>query len=409
MIETDSKRALYINQAYETITGCTTRSFLENPSSLLEVIHPDDHAHAVSRFYEGAKTGYLDERFRIRRPNGETRWVWVRGFPDRDAEGNLVHVVGTALDITVQKQAEEQIAENLAAAKSAWAEEEALRKVYVRTQKVFASIRQVQSAFALRPQVVNSSRAARMAKDETWQIELRQIKFAYPRQENLLHIPGLRIGPGEQVAITGENGAGKSTLAKLMARIYDPLSGSIAIGGLDIREIDLKSLRDYVCYLPRDPVLFNGSVLSNLRFVRPGASQEEIETALAEMGLSTLIANLPHGLSERIGPGACQLSGGERQRLALARACLQDPRILILDEATSCLDADGEAAVLRNLRSRLQRTTFIVMSHRSSTLGMFPRILVVGEGRIQEDVRTHSLTAVSSIPGASIADISSPC
>jgi len=279
-------------------------------------------------------------------------------------------------------------------------------ELYVRTQKVFASIRQLQAAFALKPQVLNSSSALRIAKNETREIELREVKFGYRRQPNLLHISSLRIGPGEQVAIAGENGAGKSTLAKLIARLYDPLSGSIKLGGLDLRDIDLKSLRDYVCYLPRDPVLFDGSVISNLRLVRQRASLENIDTALAEMGLSTLVATLPHGLHQRIGPGGCQLSGGQRQRLALARALLQEPRILILDEATSCLDAGGEAAVLRNLQSKLQRTTFMVVSHRYSTLSIFPRMLILADGRIQEDVREGSLTAGPTVAGISIAGFS---
>lgn len=129
MVDADTKKALYVNHAYEGITGRTNRSFLENPSSCLEVIHPDDRAYVVSKFIQASDTGHFDERFRISKPDGETRWVWVRGFPDRDSEGKLVRLLGTALDITVQKQAEAQVAENLAAAQSAWSEEEALRRV----------------------------------------------------------------------------------------------------------------------------------------------------------------------------------------------------------------------------------------------------------------------------------------
>lgn len=281
-------------------------------------------------------------------------------------------------------------------------------ELYVRTQKVFASIRQVQAAFALKPHVVNSPTALRIAKSETEPIELREAKFQYRRQQTLLDISSLRIDPGEQVAITGENGAGKSTLAKLIARLYDPLSGSIKIGDSDIRNIDLKTLRDYVCYLPRDPVLFDGSLISNLQLIGHRVSVEEIETALEEMGLSALVATLPHGLHQGIGPGGCQLSGGERQRLALARALLQEPRIFILDEATSCLDALGEAAVLRNLRGKLQRAMFIVVSHRSSTLSMFPRILVMAGGRIQEDIRAGFVTAGPLAPGTVAAGFPTP-
>lgn len=128
MIDAETKEALYVNHAYEAITGRTDDSFLNNPSSCLDVIHPDDRACVVSKFDQAFHTGHFDERFRIRKSGGETRWVWVRGFPDRNDEGKLVRLVGTALDITIQKQAEEQVAENLAAAESAWSEEEALRR-----------------------------------------------------------------------------------------------------------------------------------------------------------------------------------------------------------------------------------------------------------------------------------------
>jgi ATP-binding cassette subfamily B protein len=224
-----------------------------------------------------------------------------------------------------------------------------------------------------------------MEKAHALQIEFQNVTFGYARQKDMLQILSLRIAPGENVAIVGENGAGKSTLAKLIARIYDPQVGSIRIGGLNIRDIDLKILRDYVCYLPREPVLFDGTVLSNVRLIRPSASQYEVYEAIRDAGLSNLIANLPQGIHQRIGPGGCQLSGGERQRLAIARALLQDPRILIIDEATSCLDSSAESTVLHNLGSKLRMATLIFISHRSSTVSMFPRTLVLSEGRIVED------------------------
>lgn len=128
MIDVSSRRALYVNESYEAMTGRTSKSFLKNPSSFLDLIHLDDRRYVVKTFDDATRVGRFDERFRITRPDGEIRWVWVRGFPDRDSEGNLKRLLGTALDITGQKQAEEQVAANLALAKSAWAEEEALRK-----------------------------------------------------------------------------------------------------------------------------------------------------------------------------------------------------------------------------------------------------------------------------------------
>ncbi len=210
--------------------------------------------------------------------------------------------------------------------------------------------------------------------------------------------PPFRILPGEQVAIAGENGAGKSTLAKLIARLYDPDSGSIRIGNVDIRNIQLKDLHQYVCYLPRDPVLFDGTLGFNLRFVRPAAPDSQVQEALRSVGLSQFVAVLPDGLRQRIGPGGCQLSGGQRQRLALARAILQQPRILILDEATSCLDPSSERVVLGNIRRSFRTSTLIVISHRPSTFSTFGRLLVLFRGEIVEDGNPHSLNFAASRP-----------
>jgi ATP-binding cassette subfamily B protein len=203
---------------------------------------------------------------------------------------------------------------------------------------------------------------------------------------------------GEQVAIAGENGAGKSTLAKLIARLYDPDSGSIRIGSVDIRNIQLKDLRRYVCYLPRDPILFDGTLSFNLRFVRPATPDDELQEAIRSAGLSQLVAALPDGLRQRIGPGGCQLSGGERQRIAIARAILQQPRILILDEATSCLDPSSERIVLGNIRRSFRTSTLIFISHRPSTFSTFGRLLILSGGEIVEDGNPQSVKFAASRP-----------
>jgi ABC-type multidrug transport system fused ATPase/permease subunit len=269
-------------------------------------------------------------------------------------------------------------------------------ELYARSQKTFASIRQVQSAFALSPRVTDSRAAVPLSKDHPARIDLADVHFGYSRRADLLHIPSLCILPGEHVAIAGENGAGKSTLVKLIARIYDPNSGSVLVGGEDIRNILLKSLRQNVCYLPRDPALFEGTIASNLRFVSPAALDHELEEAIRVVELSALIASLPNGIRQRIGPGGCQLSGGERQRLAIARALLRRPRVLILDEATSCLDPSAEAIVLQKLQE-IGGWTLIVVSHRPSTFQLFGRILVLSAGRIVEDGRLASSAAEKGI------------
>ena len=268
--------------------------------------------------------------------------------------------------------------------------------LYTRAHKTFASVRQLKSGLELRPSVSDAPAALCLSREHPSQIDFAQVAFGYRRQKNMLHLPSLRILPGEQVAIAGENGAGKSTLAKLIARLHDPDSGSIRIGNVDIRNIQLKDLHQYVCYLPRDPVLFDGTFSFNLRFVRPASPDDELQEAIRSVGLSQFVAALPDGLRQRIGPGGCQLSGGQRQRLAIARALLQQPRILILDEATSCLDPSSERVVFGNIRRDLTASTLIVISHRASTFSAFDRLLVLCRGEIVEDGNPHSLKFAAS-------------
>jgi ABC-type bacteriocin/lantibiotic exporter with double-glycine peptidase domain len=257
-------------------------------------------------------------------------------------------------------------------------------ELYARAQRTFASIRKLQGVCALRPTVTDPPIGIPFPPHD-WGLEFLAVEFGYERQAHTLQIPFLEIAAGERVAIVGENGAGKSTLARLVTRPYDVKSGAIKIGGVDVREMRLKDLRRSVCYLPRDPVLFEGSLASNLRFVRPGASDLDLRQAIQLVDLAAMVAAFPDGLHQRLGPDACQLSGGQRQRLAIARALLQTPRILILDEATSCLDPTSEALILRNVSEYLSTSTVIVVSHRASTLSRFGRVLVLEAGWIQAD------------------------
>ena len=263
-------------------------------------------------------------------------------------------------------------------------------ELYTRAQKAFSTIRQVQTVLTLQPTVVDSEVQAPFPEQQ-WELRFTDVEFGYTEQRDILRIPFLRILPGEKVAIAGENGAGKSTLVRLIARAYDVDSGSIRIGDEDIRNIRLKSLRQQVCYLPRDPVLFDGSLASNLRFVRPSASDPELREVIEQTDLTNFLATLPEGLHQRVGPDGCQLSGGQRQRLAIARALLQRPRIVVLDEATSCLDPASETLVLCNLQHRLPSATLIVVSHRSSTILAFDRILVLSGGQIVADGGSDAL------------------
>ena len=258
-------------------------------------------------------------------------------------------------------------------------------ELYSRAQKTFASVRQVQAVLAVRPSVVDAPGAIDIVAKDPAQIDFVGVEFGYERNKGMLQIPSLRVVFGEHVAIAGDNGAGKSTLAKLIARIYDVDRGAVRIGGKDVRNLRLESLRRCVCYLPRDPVLFDGTLAFNLRFVRPTVPNQELWKVVQCTGLSDFVESLPEGLHQKVGPGACQLSGGERQRLALARALLQQPQILILDEATSCLDPSSEALVLRNICSYLRGSTLLVISHRHSTVSTFGRVVVLAHGHVVSD------------------------
>lgn len=264
-------------------------------------------------------------------------------------------------------------------------------ELYSKAQKTFASVRMIRSVLALRATIVDMPGARSTVAPQAQEIEFAGVEFGYERQKRLLRIPSLRIRPAEKLAIAGDNGAGKSTLTKLIARLYDVDSGSVYIGGEDVRNIRLDCLRRQVSYVPREAALFDGTVAFNLRFVRPTASDTELKDAAENAGLCELIRHLPQGFNQRIGPGGCQLSGGERQRLAIARALLQRPQILILDEATSCLDPCSEARILENISDALCDSTVIVVSHRQSTLSLFERKIFMVAGEVVSDEKADIL------------------
>ena len=270
-------------------------------------------------------------------------------------------------------------------------------ELYSRAQKTFASIRQIQSVLALQPSVLDIP-VPDLAMSAVSDVEFERVEFGYERQKRMLRVQSLRISAGERLAIAGDNGAGKSTLAKLIVRLYDVDSGAVRVGGQDVRNIRLDQLRRMVCYVPREPALFDGTLAFNIRFVNPGVSNFELEDVIEHAGLRGLVRTLPHGIHERVGPRACQLSGGERQRLAIARALLQRPQILILDEATSCLDPPSEELVLQNVFRYLLDSAVIVVSHRNSTLPNFGRQIFMSAGEIVSDRITDGCSLANSSP-----------
>jgi ATP-binding cassette subfamily B protein len=198
----------------------------------------------------------------------------------------------------------------------------------------------------------------------------------------------LEAAAGETLALVGETGAGKSTVAKLVARFYDPQRGSVTVDGHDLREVTQASLRRQLGVVPQEGFLFGGTVLENIDFGRPGASEIEIVAATKAVGAHDFIRRMPDGYETEVGERGSRLSAGQRQLIALARALIADPRILVLDEATANVDVQAEGAIERGLRTLLADRTAIVIAHRLSTIMNADRIAVLEHGRVVE-VGTH--------------------
>jgi ATP-binding cassette, subfamily B, bacterial len=216
-------------------------------------------------------------------------------------------------------------------------------------------------------------------------ITFRDVDFRYVDDEPVLEGFNLTIQPGETVAFVGHTGAGKSTLGKLVARFYEFQGGSILIDGHDIREFDLRMYRRHLGVVPQTPFLFSGSVADNIRYARPGASDAAVAEVAAQIGDGEWLRALPDGLATAVGEGGRGLSLGQRQLVALARVLLQDPAIIILDEATASVDPLTEEQIQEGLDLVLAGRTAIVIAHRLSTIRHADRILVLRQGAIAEE------------------------
>ncbi len=234
-------------------------------------------------------------------------------------------------------------------------------------------------------------------------VEFDEVRFAYPSAdkvslasledvatldtrggEEVLHGISFRAEPGQTIALVGSSGAGKSTIAQLLSRLYDVDSGSVRVGGIDVRDVSFDSLRQTIGMVTQDGHLFHESIRSNLRLARPDATDEQIWDALRRARLQAMIESLPDGLDTVVGERGYRLSGGERQRLTIARLLLVQPAVVVLDEATAALDSTNEAAVQSALAEALKDRTAIVIAHRLSTIRSADAILVIEHGRIVE-------------------------
>jgi ATP-binding cassette subfamily B protein len=213
-------------------------------------------------------------------------------------------------------------------------------------------------------------------------IELRGVTFAYDGGEPVLRDVDLDVEAGRTVALVGPTGSGKTTLVMLIPRLYDVDEGAVLVDGVDVRSVDPSSLRHQVAVVSDDAFLFSASLRENIAYARPSASDDEVLAAAVRAGLAELIDRLPDGLDTLVGERGLTLSGGQRQRVAIARALLAEPRILILDDATSSVDATTESRIKSALSEVMEGRTTFVIAHRLSTIALADEVVVLQDGEI---------------------------
>ena len=226
-------------------------------------------------------------------------------------------------------------------------------------------------------------------------VTFEDVSFRYPARPEaqvLSHVT-LALSPGEVVALVGSSGSGKSTIAALLARLYDPESGRVLLDGRDLKELDPNWLRQQVGAVAQEPLLFSRSIADNIRYARPEATDAEVEQAARTANAFDFVTGFPEGFATKVGERGVQLSGGQKQRIAIARAVLKDPRILVLDKATSALDAESEHLVKDALDRLMKGRTTLVIAHRLSTVVDADRVVVLDHGKIVQQGNHRSLLA----------------
>ncbi len=287
----------------------------------------------------------------------------------------------------------------------------AISNVRVDIMTALVSFERVFEVLDLQP-LVTEKPDARPLPDGPLGIDVDQVSFRYPSADDVslaslestssgdrgagqpvLHDVSLEVEPGQLVALVGPSGAGKTTLTALVSRLYDPTSGAVRVGGVDLRDVTMASVHDAVGVVTQDAHLFHDTIRANLAYAKPDATEEHMRSALAAAQVLRLVDSLPEGLDTVVGDRGHRLSGGEKQRLAIARLLLKGPRVVVLDEATAHLDSESEVAVQRALDAALAGRTSLVIAHRLSTVRGADQILVVDDGRIVERGRHAELLA----------------
>ena len=261
--------------------------------------------------------------------------------------------------------------------------------------RIEAEYERMDAVFGLAPERAGGRTPHLPASDSGARVEFREVTFRYAREDAGVFGVSFSVQPGEFVGIVGETGSGKSTLLDLLVGLYAPHSGSVLVDGIDTREIDLSWLRRQIGFVPQEPQLWDATIADNIRYPTGEASDEELERALRDAQLDEFIARLPQGLATNVGEHGHSISAGERQRIAIARALLRHPRLLILDEATASRDVVTERDLRRALASSRLGRTLIVVTHRIETVMGADRIVVMDRGQVLEQGAPAELLRVA--------------
>jgi ATP-binding cassette subfamily B protein len=270
-----------------------------------------------------------------------------------------------------------------------------LSEVYGELAQAAGAAERLGEILAAKPAVETLPNPKPLPEPPLGTVAFEDVRFSYPTraEQPALHGLNFRVGSGERVALVGPSGAGKSTVLQLLLRFYDPQGGTILVDGVPVSQADPFALRSRMSLVPQEPTIFATSVLDNIRYGRPDATEDEVHRAAVLASADGFIQALPRGYQTLIGERGVTLSGGQRQRLAIARAILKDAPILLLDEATSALDAESERKVQTALDHLMEGRTTLVIAHRLATVRSADRILVMDQGQVVEEGTHDALLA----------------